>query len=389
MRADWTRLLLASGLIMSLSACGIKDFFAADTYEAPPEPLVEFEMAFEPDTVWSEKTGGNENTYGKLNPWLQGELILTVDDNGMVSAFDAVNGKRRWREKLDMPVVSGVGGNGSDRVYVGSQDGQLVALDAQSGEILWETKLTSEVLAAPDANQEYVVVRTADGRVHALAAGDGQRVWNYQRSVPLLSLRGVSAPKIVDNTVIAGFDNGKLVSLDINDGRVIWEKSVAIPSGRTELERLVDVDADPVIVNNTVYAAAFQGEVAAFALQDGRQQWSREMSVETGIAVSPGEAVYLTDSESYVWAVQDGSGDSLWRQTRLLRRSASAPVIAGDYIVVGDFEGYLHWIAREDGRFVARQRIDKSPIRAQPLVRDGLLYALSADGKLTAVRIPE
>lgn len=383
------RLFIVGGLLISLSACGIKSFFEEDTYEAPPEPLVEFEMEFEPETLWSEKTGGNENTYGTLTPWLQGELIYTVDDTGMVSAFDALNGDRRWREKLDMPVVSGVGGNGSDRIYVGSQDGQLLALDAQSGETLWEARLTSEVLAAPAANQDYVVVRTADGRVTALDAKEGNRLWDYQRSVPLLSLRGVSAPKIVGDAVIAGFDNGKMVALALSDGKLIWEKSVAIPSGRTELERLVDIDADPVITDDTVYAAAFQGNVAAFALRDGTQQWEREMSVETGIAVTPGEAVYLTDSDSYVWAVQDGSGDSLWRQTRLLRRSATGPVIAGDYIVVGDYAGYLHWIARSDGRFVARQQIDDTAVRAQPLVRDGVLYALTVDGRLSAVRIPE
>ncbi len=388
MKADWVKLITVAGLTLSLSACGVKEFFAEDTYEAPPEALVEFEMEFEPETRWTEKTGGNENSYGKLRPWLQGELIYTVDENGMVSAFNAETGNRQWREKLKMPVVSGVGGNGSDRVYVGSKDGQLVALDAQSGETLWESTLTSEVLAPPAANQDYVVVRTADGRLNAMNADDGETLWYFQRSVPLLSLRGVSAPKIVDDMVIAGFDNGKLVSLDIADGRVIWEATVAVPRGRTELERLVDIDADPVIIDNTVYAAAFQGYVAAYDLRDGSERWDRELSVETGIDVTPGEAVFLTDSESYVWAIQDGSGDSLWRQTRLLRRGATAPVIAGDYIVVGDFEGYLHWIARSDGRFVARQRIDKSAIRAQPQVRNGLLYALSVDGKLAAVRIP-
>jgi outer membrane protein assembly factor BamB len=188
--------------------------------------------------------------------------------------------------------------------------------------------------------------------------------------------------------VLAGYDNGKLVALSINDGKVVWEKSVAVPRGRTELDRLVDIDADPVVNNDTVYAVTYQGNVAGVDLTTGQTLWSREMSSQAGLAADYGDAVYVTDDEGNVWSVQDGSGDALWRQTRLIRRGVTAPAIAGDYIVVGDFEGYLHWIARNDGRFVARQQITEAAIRSQPLVVDNMLYITAVDGTIAAVQVP-
>jgi len=161
-----------------------------------------------------------------------------------------------------------------------------------------------------------------------------------------------------------------------------------VPSGRTELERLVDIDADPVIQNGMIYVVAFQGNLAVMDTDTGQTLWDREMSSATGIAVASTDAVYVSDDQSYLWSIADGSGDSLWRQTLLLRRNITAPVIAGEYVVVGDFEGYLHWVARSDGRFVARQRLDKDPIRSQPIVRDGVLYVMTTGGKLSAIRIP-
>ena len=161
-----------------------------------------------------------------------------------------------------------------------------------------------------------------------------------------------------------------------------------MPRGRTELERLVDIDADLQVIDNTVYAAAYQGNLAALDIQTGNQIWEREISSQEGFDVALGEAVYITDEESYVWAIQDGSGDSLWRQTRLLRRDVTAPAIVGEYIVVGDLEGYLHWIARSDGRFVARQELGDAPITSQPVVADGILYVMSSDGRLTAIETP-
>lgn len=388
MKANLIKILFA-GIALLLAGCGtVKEFFAEDSYEAPPTELTEFQVEFEPKTLWSTGTGdGAETAYANLAPWIQGNSIITVDHEGDVRSHNIENGRREWRSKLNIPVATGVGG-GEGIVVVGSQAGDVIALDETTGKELWRQRLSSEVLAPAKVGGDNVVVRTADGRLTSISASSGNILWNYQRAVPLLSLRGVSAPVIEGQTVLAGYDNGKLVALSLSDGKVVWEKSVAVPSGRTELERLVDIDADPVIQNGIVYVVAFQGNLAAMDVDTGDLLWDREMSSTSGIAVASPDAVYVSDDESYLWSIADGSGDSLWRQTLLLRRNITAPAIAGDYVVVGDFEGYLHWVSRSDGRFVARQRLGKDPIRSQPVVRDGVLYVMTTGGKLSAIRIP-
>lgn len=384
-----TKLFSVFLITVFMSACSAVEYlFVEEVYEVPPEPLVEFEPEFNTKVAWRENTGdGAASTYADLSPWLQGDNIFTVDAKGDVRAYQAANGRSVWRQRLKVTVAAGVGGGGG-KILVGTQQGEVIALDQTNGDILWRQRLSSEVLAPPKANDSVVVVRTADGRVTGLSADQGNVLWNYQRSVPLLSLRGVSAPEIIGDRALAGYDNGKLVALSLTDGKVIWEKSVAVPRGRTELERLVDIDADLKIINSTVYAAAYQGNLAAFDIETGNQIWSREISTKTGFDVASGEAVYLTDDDSYVWAIQEGSGDSLWRQTRLLRRNVTAPAIVGDYIVVGDLEGYVHWIARSDGRFVAREQVGKAPITSQPIIANGILYVMSSDGRLTAIETP-
>ena len=178
-----------------------------------------------------------------------------------------------------------------------------------------------------------------------------------------------------------------MIALSIIDGKVIWEKSVAIPRGRTELDRLVDIDSDPVVVNDTVYVVAYHGRVAALSLDDGSILWAREMSSRAGLDVAVGDAVYVSDDEGNVWALQDGSGDSLWRQTRLLRRKLTAPVVVGENLIVGDLEGYVHWVSRQDGRFTARMKVADAAIRSKPVVSDNLVFVMAADGTLTAFRI--
>lgn len=388
----YKNLLWVSLVTLSLSACGtVKEFFAADSFEAPPEELVEFEAEIDADSLvlWSQNTGdGAGNPYSELAAWRQKDNVITVDYKGDVRSFNRETGRNVWRQRLRTSVATGAGGGGG-LILIGSQQGEVIALNDADGEIVWRQQLSSEVLAPPQANQEVVVVRTADGRLSGLSAQSGNVLWNYQRNVPLLSLRGVSTPLVVGDKAIAGFDNGMLVALSLVDGKVIWERAVAVPRGRTEMERLVDIDADPVVIDNVIYAVTYRGKLAAFDVDTGQERWERDMSSRSGIAAVRGEAVYVTDDESYVWAIQDGTGDALWRQTRLLRRVATGPVVAGNFIVVGDFEGYLHWISREDGRFVARQQINKHPIRSQPIEYEGILYITSTDGRLTAIRVPE
>ena len=381
---------LLSVLLVSLfvTACStVGDFFSDEPQEIPPAELTEFEVEFSPTVVWKTDVGdGAKNNYSDLSIAIDEEAIFTVDYEGQVTRLSAVTGSKSWQTELDIPVYSGVGSNNS-LVFVGSQEGQVFALNKTDGKLVWQQSVSSEVLAPPQATQTVVVVRTSDGRLTGLSTENGTQLWSYQRAVPLLSLRGAGVPVIADDKVVAGYANGKLVALSIDDGKVIWEKNVAIPRGRTELERIVDVDATPVIKDGIVYAVAYQGKVAALSLSTGDIYWSRDMSSKAGLDVAVGDSVFITDESSYIWAVQDGSGDALWRQTRLLRRSVSAPKVVGNTILVGDFEGYLHWISRTDGRFVSRIKIADGAIVSKPVVQNDVVYVIANDGKLAAIQI--
>lgn len=382
------RLIVLVFISHLLVACGtVAGWLEEDVYVAPPAELVEFSNEFEPKILWSTDTGdGALDDYSDLAPWIQGDMIVAVDSEGTVSSYNSQSGKSIWKSELDKPVVAGAGG-GEGLIYVGTVKGSIIALDETNGQVKWQQKLTSEVLVPPKAAKGVVVVRTADGRMSGLSVEDGKVLWNYQRTVPLLSLRGASAPVLVDDKVIAGYANGKLVALALVDGSVLWEKSVAVPRGRTELDRLVDIDADPVIINGVVYVVTFHGRVAALRVDTGDIVWAREMSSRTGLDVEQYNAVYVTDDEDYVWAIQDGSGDGLWRQTRLIRRKLTAPTIVANNVIVGDFEGYVHWLSREDGRFVSRLKVADSAIRSKPVVHNDIVYVIANDGTLSALRV--
>jgi outer membrane protein assembly factor BamB len=382
------RVLVTVLLANTLIACGtVSSWLEDDVYVAPPAELVEFTNEFEPQVLWNVDTGaGAADDYSDLAAWIQGEMIVTVDSEGNVRSYNNQSGKNLWKAELDKTVAAGAGG-GEGHIFVGTVEGTLFALDENNGQVKWQQKLTSEVLSPPKATRGIVVVRTADGRMTGLAVEDGKVLWNYQRSVPLLSLRGASSPVLVDDKVIAGYANGKLVELAINDGSVLWEKSVAVPRGRTELDRLVDIDADPVILNGIVYVVTYHGKLAALRVDTGDVVWARDMSSRTGLDVDQYNAVYVTDDEDSVWAIQDGSGDGLWRQTRLVRRKVTAPAIVGGNLIVGDLEGYVHWISREDGRFVSRLKVADTAIQSKPLVHDGIVYITANDGSLTALRV--
>ena len=372
--------------LLAVSGCGtVKGWLEEETYEAPPAELVEFTAEFTPVKLWSTDTGGgSDSDHSDIAIWLQSEMAIAVDYEGDVRAYNATTGRSVWQASLDVPVITGAGG-GEELIFIGTQKGEIIALDETNGDVLWRQQLTSEVLAPPKAAHGVVVARTADGKMRGLSITDGSVLWNYQRKVPLLSLRGASAAVLVDDNVIAGYANGKLVALSITDGQVIWEKSVAVPRGRSELDRLVDIDSDPVIKEGVVYAVAYHGQVAAFDIENGQKLWARDMSSRSGLDVAADNNVYVTDDEDYVWALQ--GRNALWRQTRLIRRKLTAPVVVGDQILVGDFEGYVHWISRDDGRFVARAKISKSAISSKPVVKDDIVYVLANDGELTAFRV--
>ena len=352
----------------------------------PPAKLVKFKTSIEVKKLWSVDTGkGVDRTGGKPRPGFADGRIFVTDVDGGLLAYDAGTGKRLWRTSIKERMVSGASAR-DGMVVAGTIEGTVIEADAETGKERWRAQTSSEVLAAPVLAGSVVVVRSNDGRVHGLDSADGELLWQFDRDTPLLSLRG-NAPLIVDaGTVFVGYDNAKVVALRVSDGTLLWEQNIAQPEGRTELERMIDLDGDMKIVDDVLYAATYNGGVTALTLETGRVLWSRDLSSYDGIAVS-GNIIYAVDTDSQLWALDIRSGGSLWKQDKLLHRGLSTPVVVGDYLVVGDFEGYVHWLNREDGATVARFRLGKKPIHSTPLVVGERVYVSSVDGHFAAYQL--
>lgn len=361
-------------------------WFRQEDNGEPPSPLVKFEPTIKVNKLWSDRYGkGTDELYLNLEPAIYGDLIFTADRDGRVIAVDAGSGKVKWEQRDKKELISGGPGVGDDLVFVGTSDAAVVARDIKTGEIRWSAKVSSEILAAPRAAEGMVVVRTGDGKLFGLDSATGHRKWIYDRAIPVLTLRGTGAPIIHNGLVLAGFDNGRLIALELTTGKLAWEARLAEPSGRSELERLVDVDGEPVIVGDTAYIASFQGRVAAVSVSDGRIEWTRDISSYADLAVDD-DHVYVTDDTGGVWALDRADGHSIWKQDALKARRLTGPGEIGGYVVVGDFEGYLHWLRADTGGMVNRIRIDKQRILSSPLKIDGALVAYSSSGEMAAYR---
>ncbi len=349
----------------------------------PPAELTEFKPELTVTTLWSVQVGDGAGKRDlRLRPALDGERLYVNDHRGAVLALQAESGEQLWQVDLQLPLSSGPG-VGDGILVLGSAEGELLALAADDGRQLWRAQLSSEILAPPAVGAGVVVAHTGDGKLFGLKASDGSQLWIYDRSVPTLTLHGTSSPLILSDLVLDGFASGKLALLALNDGRVLWETPVATPRGRTELERMVDIDGPPLVIGEVVYVVGYQGRAAALDLRSGRVLWSRPVSSASGL-VGDGKALYLTDDKDRVLALSRSGGASLWQQDTLQRRSLTAPAIYRDSVVVGDAEGYLHWMARSDGHFQARTRLSDA-IRIAPLVANGRLYAYTRKGRLSCL----
>ena len=322
----------------------------------PPVELVAIEDPLYVRTSWNSIIGrGVAENYLKLQPVFDGNTGYVADHTGYVRAFNVNDGKRIWEIQLETPIASGpalVEG----KLLFGTSQGEVIARATRDGSELWRQKVSSEVLALPTGANGVIVIRTTDGRIYGMEADSGQTIWIYDRTVPLLTLRGNSSPVIYNGIVIAGLDSGKLAALTLKTGTVLWETQIADPKGRTELERMVDIDVQPVVLEDVIYVITYQGRLATVQLQSGRMMWARDISSFSGIALDP-YRVYVSDAESQVWALNRFTGATLWRQDKLLRRAITGPVLQGPHLVVADYDGYVHWLKREDGRIVARKRV--------------------------------
>jgi len=324
----------------------------------PPVDLPIFKPGLEITTEWRNKVGrGARYFYLRYKPVFDGDVGYLADYAGSIYAFDVNSGDVLWYKDLNIKLTSGLSLE-EGRLLLGTNVGEVIALNPEDGKELWRSQVSSEVLTPPLSQQGYVIVRSIDGRLYALDASSGKRRWIFERSVPLLTLRGNSAPLIVNDMVLLGSDSGKLTALTLKDGLELWETAIAVPTGRTELERIIDIDVDLMVIDDLLYAVTYQGRLAAIQLDNGRIRWVQDMSSYAGMTADA-YRIYITDANSQVLAMNRMSGAILWRQEKLLRRSLTGPTLHGDNVVVADYDGYIHWLDREDGHIVARKLLNE------------------------------
>lgn len=353
----------------------------------PPAELSKIEPSVSVTRLWRQDLGKGERRLGlRQRPAVDGNRVFAADPKGNLYAFDAASGKSLWQNKTELRLSSSLG-LGEDTLVVGTLDGQVVAYNPDSGSERWRAQVSSEVIAAPAIDRGLVIVRSIDGRVFAFSSTDGERRWAYDRGIPALTLRGNSTPLATEGVVLVGYDSGIIVALRGDNGTQIWEQTVGLGEGRTELQRMVDIDGDMALDQGELFAASFNTQVIALSLQQGgRPLWNRDVSSYAGIAVH-GEKVLVADRDGTLWALDRGTGAALWKQESLAHRWLSTPAVQGNHVVVGDLEGYLHWFNLDDGKPSARQRLGDEPIRAALQVVNGVLYAVTIDGELAAYRL--
>lgn len=386
MRISRNRLVRAGLVGGFLAVMGLTGCSTTDTFEQP-EPLPEIDTTVEIDTVWSRSVGdGHDEEFLYLAPLNTGDVIYAASADGELLAVDAENGKRLWEKDLDDRIFAGVGGDGA-QLYLVTREADLLALSRDDGKELWRVALPTEALAAPQSNGKAVVVQTTDGRVLAFDAKTGDKFWQYDGVVPVLTMRAVAAPLVGSDIIIAAFPSGKLIALSADSGQPLWQYDVGLPKGRTELERLVDIAGQPLVVDTALLVVGYQGRLALVDIRTGQEIWNRKASSLYSPMIG-GDDIYLTLANGDVTALRGSDRRELWLQDKLEWRQVTGPMVYKDYLVVGDYEGYLHVLSRQDGRLLGQKKFDGEGIRV-PIQRlsNGNLLVFGNGGRLAAIAI--
>jgi outer membrane protein assembly factor BamB len=350
-----------------------------------PAELVDIKATRNVSRVWSVGLGGDAvHLRLALRPLVADDVVYAASHDGEVVAMSATNGKHLWTVKTKLPLTAGPE-VGQGLVIVGSADGDVLALDAAQGTERWRRSIASEILARPLVVNDVVVVRTVNGRLEALNATDGATRWSLDEPVPRLTLRGTAPPVHAGDRIVAGFDNGRVIAVDPRNGEVMWDTVVNAPSGRTELERLADIDAPAHVSGSDVFVVGFQGRIAMLALDSGQIWWARDASSYRGFVLDE-QNLYLTNSDGVVIAMRRADGAVLWEQDTLKRRGLTTPAIDGDALVVADFEGYVHWLDKASGEIVARQKTDGDRVTNGAVTSDAGVFLQTDSGRLIAFK---
>lgn len=382
------RLRMLKGLCLTvmfvcLMACSGKKDNLEDA--GKPLPLEKIEAKVKLVKQWDRNiTAGQGKDYNRLSLGLFDDGVCAAGIKGRVSCF-SYSGAKLWTQNLKERLSGGVG-IANDLVLVATSNGIVVALNLSDGVQRWKYNVNSLVLSSPQGNDDIVVVQSNDGRVIGLDIENGKKVWEVANDEPLLTLRGTATPVIDGGVAYTGFASGKVIAVNVSDGVVLWGQPVAIASGESEIERIVDVDASPKITNNAVYAASFNGNLYAFSKRDGRPTWRYETSTYREVDAGLGK-VYLADEKSRLIAIDVDDGSQRWEQPQLLNRDLSAPVVFSGYMLVADYKGFVHILSQVDGAIVGRKRVDSSGVRVPMRVSDGQLFIYSNDGKLSSYKL--
>ena len=378
-------------LSLTLCACGpVKDFtdqikervVGQDPVD-PPAELKEFKAKLNPKILWSIKLEGTENY--EFSPSLMEDNAYAASSNGTLIKVDLKTGKTIWKINTGETLSGGVG-VGLNEITVGTPSGLLIAYDLNS-KLLWKTRLSSQILSAPTIHEGLVIVRTSDNLIHGINVKDGLKKWTFSRTGPPLSLRSNVGVVASDGVIYAGFPGGKLAAIREDNGSLIWEITVAQPKGITEIERASDVTSNPVIDGMTIYTVAYQGKISAVDRVNARTLWSRDISSYTGLNID-GARIYLSHTGGALYALAIESGKTYWRQGDLLNRKLTTPLGMGDYVAVGDFQGYIHILDKETGQFLGRIQLDDEPVMRRLVeFETGKFLAQTRNGGLYAIAI--
>ncbi|MFD1801869.1 outer membrane protein assembly factor BamB [Mixta tenebrionis] len=388
------RKYLLPGLISVtlLSGCSL---FSGEEDVVKMAPLPKVENQFDPQEIWSTSVGdGIGDFYSNLHPAWQADTVYAADRFGIVKALNANDGKQKWKVNLSTDngffskrtpaLLSGGVTAAGEHIYIGSERALVYALNSEDGSIAWQTSVAGEALSRPVVSDGLVLIHTSNGMLQGLDQSSGAVKWTVNLDMPALSLRGESAPATAFGGAIVGGDNGRVSAVILNQGQLIWQQRISQPSGATEIDRLSDVDTTPVIVNGVVYALAYNGNLTALDLRSGQILWKREIGSVKDFIVDAGR-IYLVDQDDRVVALNADGGVAIWRQSDLLHRNLTSPALYNGYIVVGDSEGYLHWLNTDDGRFVAQQKVDSSGFQTEPVVASDRLLIQAKNGEVYSI----
>lgn len=371
----WPGRLAALVIALALGACG-------GGAGVKPNELMDFTATAQTAVAWRASVGGSKHYL--LTPAVAGGTVYAASSDGHIVALDESNGRQRWRTAAK-ELLTGAVGVGEGLILAGTRKGAVLAYGTD-GKPLWRSQVSSEVVGAPQAARGTVVVRTVDGRIFGLEATSGERRWEHQVLLPSLLLRGDARVEFAGSTMLAGLPGGRVLALDVASGDVLWESIVAQPTGDNEIERIADIAAPPAVDDEQACAAAYQGRIACIELQRGAVLWARDGSSSARVGIDP-VTVYVSAPDGVVSAYDRQTGASLWKQDKLLNRSVSGPVAMGDFVIVGDYDGYVHVLDAEDGAFVARLSTDGSAIVAPPMRAGPGVVVQTSGGGLYAISV--